>query len=108
MITMASMDTLKYATKLMSSGFTQDQAEGAAETLAISIQDLLVTREHLDLCVSGLELEFAEIDVRFSEVDFRFSEIGARIQEPKVEQFKWTISAKAVQAGVIIAVIKLL
>ena len=51
-----TFDTLKYANKLKSVGFTEEQAEAQAETLAELVNEQLVTREYLDLRLRELEL----------------------------------------------------
>ncbi|MBF0473416.1 MAG: DUF1640 domain-containing protein [Nitrospirae bacterium] len=55
-MTTLTFDTLAYAKKLKSVGFTEAQAEVHAETLKEIITEQLVTKEYLDLRLKELEL----------------------------------------------------
>ena len=77
---MISFDTLKLAQKLSAAGFSQEQAEGAAEALSQSLQDTMVTQNYLDV----------------------------RLSETKADILKWMFTALAAQAGIITALVKLL
>lgn len=48
-------DTHAYIKKLKSVGFTEEQAEVQAETMAALINDQLVTKQHLDMRLKELE-----------------------------------------------------
>ena len=74
------VDTLKLARRLEAAGFPAKQAADTAEAIAEAIGESVVTREYLDL----------------------------RLAQLKVELLTWMFGALAAQAGVIIALLKLL
>ena len=51
-----SFDTHAYIKKLKAVGFTEEQAEVQAETLAELINEQLVTKQYLDMRLTELEL----------------------------------------------------
>lgn len=63
----ASFDTLSYAKRLQSSGFTQEQAEIQAETFFNIIQDQLVSKRDLYDVEKNLRVEIENVrkDLRF-------------------------------------------
>ena len=75
-----TFDTLSYAKKLKSAGFTDLQAEVQAEAMK-------------DLLISDLATK---------------SDLQAEIAKAKVEIIKWVAGMLVVQAGVVAALVKLL
>lgn len=75
-----SFDTLKLARKLEAAGFPAQQAADTAQALAEALSESIVTRDYLDL----------------------------RLAELKVELLTWMFGALAAQAGIIVALLKLL
>jgi hypothetical protein len=78
------VDTLKLARRLEAAGFPAKQAADTAEAIAEAIGDSVVTREYLDL---------------------RLAELKASL---KAELLTWMFGALAAQAGIIVALLKLL
>jgi|WetSurMetagenome_2_1015567.scaffolds.fasta_scaffold08649_6 hypothetical protein len=83
-MTTITFDTLSYAKKLKSAGFTDQQAEVQAEALADIINKELVTRDYLDI---------------------RLKEMESRL---KADIVKWVAGMLVAQAGIIAALVKLL
>ena len=79
-----TFDTLKLARKLEAAGFSAKQAAATAEALAETIGESVVTRDYLDL---------------------RLAEMKAAL---KAELPGWMFGALAAQAGIIVALLKLL
>jgi hypothetical protein len=79
-----AVDTLKLARRLEAAGFPAKQAADTAEAIAEAIGDSVVTREYLDL---------------------RLAELKASL---KAELLTWMFGALAAQAGIIVALLKLL
>lgn len=106
-----TFDTYKYIERLRSAGVPEAQAkaemEALTEALASSGQGL-VTAEHFDKGMRAIEPRFVDIDKRFSEIDKRFSEMKAEIANIKVEIIKWLAPLLLGQAGLIVALVKLL
>ena len=75
-----TFDTLKLARKLEAAGFPAQQAAATAQALAEALSESVVTRDYLDL----------------------------RLAELKVELLSWMFGALAAQAGIIVALLKLL
>ena len=78
------VDTLKLARRLEAAGFPAKQAADTAEAIAEAIGESVVTREYLDL---------------------RLAELKASL---KAELLTWMFGALAAQAGIIVALLKLL
>jgi hypothetical protein len=79
-----AVDTLKLARRLEAAGFPAKQAADTAEAIAEAIGESVVTREYLDL---------------------RLAELKASL---KAELLTWMFGALAAQAGIIVALLKLL
>jgi hypothetical protein len=79
-----AVDTLKLARRLEAAGFPPKQAADTAEAIAEAIGESVVTREYLDL---------------------RLAELKASL---KAELLTWMFGALAAQAGIIVALLKLL
>lgn len=78
-MTTVLFDTLALSRKLAEAGFTREQADGAAQALAESFRDDLVTKEHLD----------------------------ARLAETKIDLVKWMAGLLLAQAGLVAALVRL-
>jgi hypothetical protein len=61
-------DTLKLATKLEQTGFTPDQARGAASALAEALSDEMVTKSYLDGRLKELQLKVGAMIVALGGV----------------------------------------
>jgi hypothetical protein len=79
-----AVDTLKLARRLEAAGFPAKQAADTAEAIAEAIGDSVVTREYLDL---------------------RLAELKASLGS---ELLTWMFGALAAQAGIVVALLKLL
>ncbi len=80
-------DTLTYAKRLRSVGFTEDQAETLAELQVWIIDDKLATKADLAATQAALELRLAEL---------------------KTETIKWVAGMLLAQAVLIATLVKLL
>lgn len=67
-----AFDTLKLAEKLTASGFTPEQAKGAASALSETMGEYLVTKEHFDRTIGGLR---GDMDTQFERVDAKFERL---------------------------------
>jgi hypothetical protein len=118
-----SIDKLFIVKKLTLCGFTPQQAEGQAEVFAEVVEKNLVTRDYLDIRFAQLrqdldvrfasiDARFASIDVRFASIDTRFAELRAEFKQAILEMrndlLKWLIPLIMGQAGMVVALIKLL
>lgn len=56
-----AIDTLHYAKRPKAAGFTEEQAEVQAETLADAVSESLVTRSDLNVAVETLRLEMRDL-----------------------------------------------
>lgn len=84
-----AFDTLKLAEKLAASGFTPEQAKGAASALSETMGEYLVTKEHFDRTIGdlrgGMDSHFERFetsaDNRFEHVDHKFATLAASIDQ---------------------------
>ncbi|MDK9720844.1 MAG: hypothetical protein OEL53_06635 [Rhodospirillales bacterium] len=79
-MTTITFDTLKFSERLKAGGFTTEQAHAAAEAFAEATGGELVTRDYLD----------------------------AKLSDAKADILKWMFTTALAQAGVIVAVLKLI
>lgn len=84
-------DTLKLSQKLTNAGFTREQADGAANALAESFGDEVVTKGYLDMRLKELE-----------------ERTNIRLMGLKAEILKWMFGALFAQAALIATLVKLL
>lgn len=82
-----TFDTHAYVKRLRAVGFTEDQAEAQAETLAEIVEDKLATKADLKELELNLRRDMAEL---------------------KVDIIKWVAGMLVAQAAVIAALVKLL
>ncbi len=75
-----TFDTLASAKKLISAGFTQQQAEAQTEILAEMVDEQLVSRQYLDI----------------------------RLSEMKADIIKWVAAMLVAQAAIVATLVKLL
>jgi len=105
---MMAFDTLAYAKKLKEAGFTEQQAEVQAEALASIVESELATKRDLKETEAALKRDLKEVESRLeaklAEVESR---LEAKLAETKAEIIKWMIGLLFVQAGFIIAMLKL-
>ena len=87
-----AFDTLAYSKKLRSAGFTIEQAEIQAETIADLIDDKLATKQD----ISGLKLDLKELEVSLKR-DMKEMEISLK-RDMKEMELRLTI-----RLGVMIA-----
>lgn len=67
-MTAVPFDTLKLANKLEQTGFTPDQAKGAAAALAEALGDEMVTKTYLDARLKDLQLTIGAMVVALGGV----------------------------------------
>ena len=92
-----AFDTLKLARKLEAAGFGREQAIGAAEALAETIGEAVVTREYLDHRLSMTEASIAAVR---SDLKARLAAVQAEL-EAKLAALHAELEGRlaAVQAG---------
>ena len=104
-----AFDTLKLARKLEAAGFGREQAIGAAEALAETIGEAVVTREYLDQRLSMTETSIAavrsDLEARLAAVQ---ADLRAHIADTRTELLKWVIGLLLGQTAIIAALVKLL
>ena len=86
-----AFDTLKLAQKLEAAGFPHAQATGAAEAIAETVGEAVVTRDHLDV-------RLAELTVK----------LEARLSEVRLDLVRWMVGLFLGQTAMLTAVVKLL
>lgn len=59
-------DTLAYAKKLKTAGFTEEQAEVQAEAMAELVDEKLATKQDLKMMESGLKRDMKEMEMRLT------------------------------------------
>jgi hypothetical protein len=90
-----AFDTLKLAQKLEAAGFPRAQATGAAEAIAETVGEAVVTRDHLDLRLAAQTAELkAWLEVRLADV--------------RLDLVKWMVGLFLGQTAMLTAVVKLL
>ena len=107
------LDTLEFAPKLKSGGFTDQQAETQARAMAEIIERQLATKGEigahettlrLDIEVLRNELkhDLREMELRF---DTRIAETNARIADTKADLTRWIVGAGLLQTSLIVGVL---
>ncbi len=91
-MTTVPFDTLKLATTLENSGFTSQQARGAAAALGDAFAEEMVTRTYLDTRLEGLKAYF----------DGR---LDSRLEALKSELLKYIIAQTFVLIGIVMAML---
>ncbi len=94
---MTAFDTLKYAEALEAGGIPQKQAKAQATALAEALKEgaaTLATQQDILLVKQDIAALRQEMNARFAEAKF--------------EILKWMLGAMAVQAGIIVGLLKLL
>jgi adenylosuccinate lyase len=89
--------TLAYAKKLKEVGFTESQAEVQATTLASVVESEFATQQDLKETEAALKRDIKDVEAR----------LEAKLAETKAELIKWLVGLLFVQAGFIIAMLKL-
>jgi hypothetical protein len=92
-----TFNSLTYARKLKEVGFTDSQAEVQAEALASIVESELATQRDLKETEAALKRDIKEVEAR----------LEAKLAETKAELIKWLVGLLFVQAGFIIAMLKL-
>jgi hypothetical protein len=100
------LDTLDYATKLKSGGFSEQQAETQARALAEVLEKQIATKaevaEHENVLrrdIEGLRVELKR-DIRELEL-----KLEARLSETKADLTRWVIGVGILQTTVVIGVL---
>ncbi len=96
-----AFDTLKYAETLKAAGAPEALAKAQAQALAEALKEgaaPLATKEDLKDLRTELKADIAELR----------QEMNTRFAETKFELLRWMLGAMAVQAGVIVGLLKLL
>lgn len=99
-----AFDTLKYAETLKAAGVPDPQAKAQAQALAEALKEgtaPLATQQDILLVKQDVLLVKQDI------AGLR-QEMNARLADLKVDLLKWTLSALALQGGLIVALLKLL
>jgi hypothetical protein len=65
---------LAYARRLREVGFSEQQAEGAAQALAAAMTDTLATKDDLREMQLRIDARFAQVDTRFDLLETRLAE----------------------------------
>jgi hypothetical protein len=89
------LDTLDYATKLKAGGFSEQQAETLARTLAEILERLA---EHKEKQCHGIR----EAELR---LEAKMAETNAKIAETKADLIRWVVGAGVLQTTLIIGVL---
>lgn len=103
------LDTLAYAEKLKSGGFSEQQAATQAHALAEIIDRQMVTEAHennLRRDIEALRLEVKrDIEALRLEMKRDVAETNARIAESKAELIRWVVGAGFLQTTLIIGAV---
>jgi len=86
-MTATTFDTLKFAERLETAGFTREQARAISDAFKEATGEELVTQSHLDL---------------------RLAELRAEIRAGQIEIIKWMAGMLIAQAALIATLVKLL
>jgi adenylosuccinate lyase len=92
-----TFNSLTYARKLKEVGFTESQAEVQAEALASIVESELASARDLKETEAALKRDIKEVEAK----------LEAKLAETKAELIKWLVGLLFVQAGFIIAMLKL-
>lgn len=103
-----TFNSLTYARKLKEVGFTESQAEVQAEALASIVESELASARDLKETEAALKRDIKDVETALKrdikEVEAR---LEAKLAETKAELIKWLVGLLFVQAGFIIAMLKL-
>ena len=79
------LDTLDYARRLESAGFTREQAEGAAEALAAALSERVASKDDLRAAVAELrhELELGLAGLRREFILLRRVDVNQDLERPR-------------------------
>ncbi|BCB96085.1 hypothetical protein JZK55_10070 [Dissulfurispira thermophila] len=91
-------DTHAYVKRLKAVGFTEEQAEVQASTLAEIVEDKLATKRD----IAGLKKDIDELEKR---LEIRLKELESSV---KADIIKWVAGMLVAQAVVIAALVKLM
>ncbi|NVZ09536.1 hypothetical protein HW932_09695 [Allochromatium humboldtianum] len=93
------LDTLAYAEKLKSGGFSEQQAATQAHALAEIIDRQIATKGDVEARENNLR---RDIEALRLEVKRDIAETNARIAESKAELIRWVVGAGFLQTTLII------
>lgn len=103
------LDTLEYATKLKTGGFSEQQAETQARALADVLEKQMATKAEVVEHENILRRDIAELkrDLRETELrmEARLAETNVKIAETKADLTRWVIGAGVLQTTVILGVL---
>jgi hypothetical protein len=91
-MTVIVFDTLAYAEKLESVGFTPQQAKGQAHALREIVDNQIATKQD----IAALEQDIAALD----------ASVAARLAEAKAELIKWYVGTMLGMTGLIVGLLK--
>lgn len=91
-------DTHAYVKKLKAVGFSEEQAEVQAETMARFIDEKLASKRDLMELHASLQRDMKQMEVQ----------LEAKIADTKVELIKWVVGIAGAQAVLIVTLLKLI
>jgi uncharacterized protein YdhG (YjbR/CyaY superfamily) len=112
----AVLDTLAYSKRLRAAGFTEEQAEVQTEILKDLAEGNLATK--LDIATVNREIEKLRDEVKRDievlraevkrDIEVLRAEVKRDLAEAKADVIKWMIGLLFLQAGFIVALVKLI
>lgn len=107
------LNTLAYARRLKSVGFTEAQAEAQAEALLEAVQENLVSKSDLQDAEHRLEARIdalqAETKIEFANIRSEIAgvrgELGKEIETSRAETIRWMVAVGVLQTGLIAALV---
>ena len=96
------LDTLEYATKLKTGGFSEQQAETQARALAEVLEKQIATKAEVAEHENNLRRDIAEIKRDLRETELR---LEARLADTKADLTRWVVGVGLLQTTLIIGVL---
>ena len=100
--TKRSFDAIAYMKHMEAVGFTRPQAEALAEEQTKLIDDRLATKDDLEALRVATKADLEALRLSLE------AKIDTKLAETKTETIKWFIGAGFAQAGLIVALLKLI
>ncbi len=111
------LDTLEFATKLKSGGFTEQQAEAQARAVAEIVEKQLVTQQDFENRESAIKRDIHESETRLEikikelevvlrkDIEVLRAETKRDIAETKAELIRWVVGVGVLQLTIITALL---